>query len=372
MAQIRVLQIMGKIVGGGVESIILNYYTHIDHVKFCFDFVVDGHPLPYFEEAVQKFGGRVYKVTPYDKNVFQYMEEVYHIIKRWNYDIVHSNMNTVSEFPLFAAKMAGAKIRILHNHATANSGEGIKTILKYVLRPFAKLFATNYCACSENAARWMYGSNWKRRCHIIYNAIDLNAFCFDADIRQAFRKKLRCDDSQLVVGHVGRMEYAKNQSFLLDVFSDLLKNIPHAVLLILGDGSLKPMLMKKATDLGIKEAVRFLGVQSNVNQWMQAMDVFVFPSWYEGLGMAAIEAQAAGLPVIASKYVPEEAAVTDRILFKGIEDGAEDWSDSICSLDINTNLRTQIHISQRYNILHEYESLQEYYEKLVQESERIS
>lgn len=362
---IRILQIIGKVAGGGVESCILNYYENIDHERFHFDFIMEGNPLPYFTETVGKYGGNIYVVTPYRENIFRYMKDIYRVIRLGHYDIIHSNMNTMAGFSLLSAKLAGAKIRILHNHATANKGEGIKTVLKYILRPAAKIFATQYCACSEQAAEWMYGKNWRKKCHIIYNAIDTNKFKYNPIIRKQLRKKLQVYPTQLVVGHVGRLEYAKNHEFLIDVFCELLQWTPNAILLLIGDGALRDQLQKKVNTLKIQKQVRFLGIQKNVNDWLQAMDLFLFPSWYEGLGLAAIEAQVAGLPVFMSEYVPREAKISPNSQFLNIEDGAEFWKQTIIKKWPVVKGRREIKQYGNYDIHQAVTNLESFYEKII-------
>lgn len=361
MKKIRILQIMGKVVGGGVESVILNYYMHIDHAKFDFDFVVDGEPLPYLKKIVKQYGGNIYCITPYEKNIIRYTQEIYRIVKKGNYDIVHSNMNAMSGFSLFAAKMAGAKIRILHNHTTANKGEGLRTVAKYLLRPFAKLFATHYCACSEMAAKWMYGDNWKQCCHIIYNAIDLSKFTYNLEIRKQMRDRLCLKPDQLVVGHVGRFMYQKNHEFLVKCFYQLLKERKDAILLLIGDGPLRREIEQEVCQLGIRKNVYFLGVQNNVNEWMQAMDVFVFPSWYEGLGMVAIEAQASGLPVLSSEHIPAEAKCTDLLVREKLNKGEKYWAKKIEKILISNRSVLERSMFANYDIKRQSKKLEKYY-----------
>ena len=175
---IKVLQIIGDVVGGGVETVIMNYYRNIDKTKIQFDFVVHKGALPQYITKVKKHGGKVYEITSYKSNILKYTYEIYKIIKENNYGIVHSNMNSLSGFPLLAAYLAGAKVRILHNHTTDNPAEGIRTIAKRILRPFARLFANQYWACSKLAAEWMYGENavTNGKVTIINNAIDLEKF----------------------------------------------------------------------------------------------------------------------------------------------------------------------------------------------------
>lgn len=358
---IRVLQIAGYVVGGGVESILLNYDSQIDHRKVQFDFVVDGEPLPYFVQVARHCGSQVYPITPYKKNIIRNMIDIYRIIKYGHYNIVHSHLNTMSGFSLFIAWLAGVPIRILHNHATAYRGEGIKTLIKYILRPFAKFFANQYCACSQSAALWMYGDGYEKSCMIVRNAIDFSIFLYDIKKRRKMRKKLECGDA-FVIGHVGRLTYAKNHRFLLSVFSEILKIQKNALLIIIGDGEMREEITQMIHNLKLQDHVRMVGVQEHVEDWLQAMDIFIFPSWYEGLGMAAIEAQATGLPVLASENVPEEALFSSHTARMELHDGANAWAKKAIEL-VQRNYRE----SQRcaiYDIGTSAKTLESYYDHL--------
>lgn len=238
---IRVLQIIGIVAGGGVEAVIMNYYEHIDRTKVQFDFIVHNDNKIDITQKVEAMGGKVYKVTPYYKNPIAFMWDIYKVIKRHHYRIVHSNMNTLSAFSLFAAWAAGAPVRILHNHSTSSPGETKRNIMKFMLRPFARLFANHYLACSRLAGEWMYGRKMmdSGKVTIVNNAIDLKKYAFNPQKRNLLRKELGLAD-EFVIGHVGRFMFQKNHEFLIDVFAEAYKKNPHMALLLVGDGPLRP------------------------------------------------------------------------------------------------------------------------------------
>ena len=243
---IRVAQVIGKWLGGGVESVVMNYYRHIDRSKIQFDFICDNDStnIPYDE--IEKLGGRVILVSPYQK-VFKYQKELKRIFKENKYKIVHSHINTLSVFPLYAAKCAKVPVRIAHSHSTTNKKEWKKNLLKQVLRPFSKVYATNYMCCSELAGRWLFGNKEydKGNVYLLNNAIDLDKFKYDEKIRKKKRKELNINDSTLVIGHIGRFVTVKNHSFLIDVFNDLHKQNNNSILLLAGQGSLMNEMKKK-------------------------------------------------------------------------------------------------------------------------------
>lgn len=326
---IKVLQVMGIVESGGVEAVIMNYYRHIDKTEVQFDFVMHkGSNSDYIAE-VKSMGAKVYEVTPYS-NPIRFIQEVYSIIKKENYQIVHSNMNALSVFPLFAAYLAGVPVRILHNHSTDTKAEPLRTLVKHLLRPFAKLFANQYWACSRLAGGWMYGKKAVKegKVTIINNAIDLKKFSFDEKKRSKLRDELGLQDC-FVIGHVGRFMKQKNHDFLVDIFAEISKKQENARLLLVGDGPLKTEIEDKVKAIGLEEKVIFTGVRSDVADLYNAMDVFVFPSLYEGLGMVAVEAQANGLPVISSTEVPKEAKISDAIKFEALSNTKSFWTKDI-------------------------------------------
>lgn len=329
---IRVLQILGIVAGGGAEAVVMNYYKYIDHEKVQFDFVVhEDNPVDITAE-VEAMGGHVYKVPAYSKHIMRYVFAIYQILKKHPYCILHANMNTISAFSLFAAWLAGVKVRILHNHSTSVSGETKRNLMKLILRPLARCFANRYFACSMLAADWMYGVHWhtEGNVQIIKNAIDLGQYAFSA----IERKRLRAEfgvEGKVVIGNVGRFMYQKNHDFLIDIFVEVLKQQPEAVLLLIGDGPLQVNIKNRALELGISDAIIFLGLRDDVHLLYNAMDVFCFPSRYEGLGLVIVEAQANGLPVVTSRAVPEEAVVLPgKVYYCSLqEQSAIQWANEL-------------------------------------------
>ena len=311
-----VAQIMGKWVGGGVESVIMNYYRHLDHSKIQFDFICDEDStrIPYDE--IKKLGGRVFLVPKYQK-LPKYLKALEKIFKENQYRIVHSNINTLSVFPLYAAKKAGVPIRISHSHSTSNPKEWKRNLIKNILRPFSKRYATDYFACSELAGRYLFGNKIFDRgeVKIIHNAIDIDKFRFDEVARKKLRKEFGIKDSTIVIGHVGRFVQQKNHTFLVDVFEEYHEKNPDSKLLLIGSGPLEDKIKNKVRKLGLNEAVLFLGQRDDTDKLYSVMDVFCLPSLYEGLGLALIEAQANGLKSITNSNIPRETKMSEEIFF---------------------------------------------------------
>lgn len=274
---IRIGHVIGKWVGGGVEAVVMNYYRHIDRNKIQFDFICDEDStnIPY--EEIEKLGGRVIIVPPYQK-VFKYHKELKKILKENKYEIVHSHINTLSVFPLFAAKEAGVPVRIAHSHSTTNKKEWKKNIVKQILRPLAKVFATDYFACSELAGRWLFGNKAFEagKVYILNNAIDIDRFRFNEKTRDKKRKELNINKDTLVIGHIGRFVAQKNHTFLIDVFNEIVKEKDDIMLILVGQGPLKKEIQEKVKKLGLTAKVAFLGQRNDVNELYQAMDILFY------------------------------------------------------------------------------------------------
>ena len=355
-----VAQIMGKWVGGGVESVIMNYYRHIDHSKIQFDFICDEDStrIPY--EEIKKLGGRVFLVPKYQK-LPKYLKALEKLFKENKYRIVHANINTLSVFPLYAAKKAGVPVRISHSHSTSNIKEWKRNLIKNLLRPFSKRYATDYFACSELAGRYLFGNKTFDRgeVKIVHNAIDIDKFKFDEVARKKLRKEFGIKDSTIVVGHVGRFVQTKNHIFLLDVFKEYHEKNQDSKLLLVGSGPLEDKIKKKVEKLDLKESVLFLGQRDDVNKLYSVMDVFCLPSLYEGLPVVGVEAQAAGLPCVFSDKITNNIILDDNSRMLSIKKSRHHWPKYIESVELNNKQRTNIKLNKEFNIGYTCNSLYE-------------
>ena len=302
---IRIAQIIGKWNGGGVESVVMNYYRHIDRNRFQFDFIIDEDSRNVPIEKIEKLGGRIIFVPPYQKP-FKYIRALKKVFKENKYRIVHSHINTLSVFPLYAAKKVGVKVRIAHSHSTTNKKEPLRNFLKNFLRLFSKKYATDYFACSELAGRYQFGNKAfdQGKVTIIHNAIDIEKFKPNKKIREEIRKEFGAKEDTLVIGHVGRFVKTKNHKFLVNIFNEVHKQNPNSILVLAGEGPLLLQTINQVKKLGLEKSVKFLGQRKDIEKVYQAMDVFCLPSLYEGFGMVALEAQVAGIKCICSENIP--------------------------------------------------------------------
>lgn len=361
---IRVLQIMGIVCGGGVEAVIMNYYRNVDRTKVQFDFVIDGYEKSLLDDEILSLGGRIYKVEPYNRNIFKYIYQIYRIVKDNNYEIVHSNMNTLAVFSLFAAWLAGVKVRILHNHSTAVKSEKLRSAMKYILRPFAPIFANRYMACSVLAGEWMYGKKKMQsgKVKVLNNAIDVDKFAYNPEVREKLRHELNIPEDILVIGHVGRFMYQKNHDFLIDIFKEIHNKKSNSLLLLIGDGPLRQSIEEKVKNCNLQDNVKFLGLRKDVKDLYNVMDIFILPSWYEGLPVVSVEAQANGLPCFVSDKVSKECYLSASMHFISLDENVESWSKDILNNNLNRNKNAkQELIANNFEIKNEAKKLMQIY-----------
>lgn len=300
---------MGKMLGGGVEAVVMNYYRHIDRSQVQFDFLVDSDSTRVPRDEIESLGGRVFIVPPY-QNQLSYQRELVKLFTEQHWPIVHSHINTLSVFPLRAAQRAGVPVRIAHSHSTGGRGEAVKNVAKAILKTQANRYPTERFACSRFAGEWLFGK--EESFELMYNAIDLDRFWFSGQTRSQVRRQFGFDDDKFIIGHIGRFVPQKNQGFLIEAFERLAELRDDAMLVFVGTGEGEKAAKEAVLERGIAERVRFLGQRDDVADLYQAFDVFAMPSLYEGLGMVAVEAQASGLPCVISDEVPAEANVTGK------------------------------------------------------------
>lgn len=356
---IRVLQVVTHMNRGGLETMLMNYYRHIDRSKVQFDFLVHRFERAAYDDEIEALGGRIYRLPRLVPWGIGYNRALNNFFKEHTeYRIVHVHQDCLSAVILRSAKKHGIPVRIAHSH-NANQDKDIKYIIKLFYKRFIPQYATELFACGQQAGVWMFG---RKDFRILNNAIDVDCYRYDANKREEIRKELDIGPNAFVIGHVGRFSKQKNHTFLLDVFAEILKKSPEARLLLVGDGELRRDIEEKARALNIKKAIIFTGVRSDVSALMQAMDVFLFPSLYEGLSIAAIEAQAAGLPCVISNNIPTDCDLTENIYRCDLSDSPERWAQVVCkcgNLDKRDNMEQTLKAG--YDINANAMWLQEYY-----------
>lgn len=350
---IKIAQIVGNTVTGGVPSCVLNYYRFIDKEKYQFDFYTYGPSK--LDEEIKRLGGNIYYI-PNITNLPKYIFALTKLLKENNYKIMHSHMTSLSIFPLFAGWLAGVKNRFCHAHSTTHKTEKVR-IFKNFLKKFCTIFSTKNIACSSYSAKWMYGRRADNAI-VLRNAIDTKRFTQNLDERKKIRKKWGADS--LVIGHIGRFEYQKNHEFLLDIMSKIVEDRPDALLVLVGQGSLENAIINKISKLGLTKNVIIEPEINNVEMYYNGFDFFVLPSRYEGLPLVGVEAQAMNIPCVFSEEVTKEADITDNNLFLPLNDPKE-WADAILQ-NINMQKESGIRVSEKgYDIRDAVKTLEELY-----------
>lgn len=363
---IRVLHIVTNMNRGGLETMLMNYYRHIDRNKVQFDFLVHREERAAYDDEIEALGGTIYRLPRLVPWSNSYKRELNDFFKKHpEYRIMHVHQDCLSSVILKAAQKNGVPVRIAHSHS-ANQDRNLKYPIKLWYKRSIPQYATALFACGKDAGDWMFnGAPYQ----IVNNAIDAAAYTYDPALRAEIRSKLGLEN-ELVVGHVGRFSPAKNHPFLLEVFAALLRQEPDAVLLLAGGGTDMEKMQLKAQELGIADHVRFLGIRSDIADLMQAMDVFVFPSLYEGLPVTMVEAQAAGLPCFISDKVPLECKITDQVTQIPLQAPAEQWAKQILAARNAERKDTYAEIaSAGFDIVDRAKWLQDFYLKQWKASE---
>lgn len=310
---------------GGIETFIMNYYRNIDKEKIRIDFLAFEKEIC-FQDEIIKTGGKVFYTPPRRRGLIHYIELVKFFNKHKDYDIIHSNLSTCRCITtVIVAKVFGVKI-ISHSHTEWKGKSKITLILHYLNRPILNKISDYKFACSGVAGKWLFGKNAKFT--IIPNSINAFEFSYCEKTRNIKRKELKIEE-KLVIGHVGRFVYQKNHEFLLDIFKEINNIVEDSILVLVGDGELKVDIIKKIHRLDLEKSVVLLGLRSDVEELMQAFDLFVLPSNYEGFPMTLIEAQAAGLPCVISDNITSEIMITDLVEKASLDIDPKDWAEII-------------------------------------------
>lgn len=338
---IRVLQVVGRMGDGGMESLIMNIYRNIDRDKVQFDFLQHKGHGGIFEEEIKTLGGQIYEMPvirtdtkTYYWKFFEYIKALKEFFKEHQeYHVLHGHMtNTAAIYMPIAKKYGRVTTCIAHSHST-QARPGLSGKVTDLLHKRIPMVATDYFACSEMAARWIFSEEdiLSGKVKIIKNGVDPKRFHFSEKERNDIRRDLGIDN-RFVIGHVGRFTIQKNQAFLVDVFEKVHQTKPNSVLLLIGDGERRADVEKKVKSMGLEDDIRFMGIRKDIEKLMMAMDVFVLPSLVEGLPVVGIEAQASGLPVLTSEGVSRETNITGNVQFIDLDSGAGLWAERISGM----------------------------------------
>lgn len=353
---IRILHIVTYMGRGGLETMLMNYYRAIDRNRIQFDFLTHRDFRADYDDEIEALGGRIYRLpnlNPFSRSYLDALDRFF--AEHLEYRIVHSHLDCMSAIPLKAAKKHGVPVRIAHAHSSRQDRD-LKYPLKLLFKRGIARQATQLFACGKEAGKWMFGTD---DFHVLNNAIDAERYRFDPKVRQEVRSELGIPADALVAGHVGRFMAPKNHGFLLRIFAEL---PDHARLLLVGDGVLRTNIEQQAKVLAIRDRIIFTGVRTDVDRLLQAMDIFLMPSLFEGLPVSIVEAQAAGLPCVISDKVPIECKKTDLITQLPLDASPAEWAEAVLAAAKQPRTDTLMQIREAgFDIRANAEWLQNYY-----------
>lgn len=343
---------------GGLTTVMMNYFRHIDKTDYQIDFASTNTPDEKLDIEVKNAGSRYFNLGDRKANTMKYICNLFRLLIKERYDIIHVNGNSATMvFELLPALLCGVKVRIAHGHTTKSNYPKLHNILF----PLFKKTYTKAIAVSNDTGKWLYQNGYT----ILNNAIDVVHYQYNSEVRHRIKNQL-CINDKFVIGNVGKLNGPKNHTFLIDIFLEISKKRDDAILVIAGGGECEEELKLKCKENNIAEKVLFLGMLDDVSEIIQAYDVFVFTSKFEGLGLALIEAQAAGLECVSSDVVPEETAVTNHIHYMSLDQSAKEWADTVLQFSEYDRLEHSKNAAETirahgYDIRYEADTLMEMY-----------
>lgn len=309
----------------GITNVVTNYYMYQEHKDLRMDILTINSVDEELKKSMEEHGDSNFVIPYRNQNPIKYFLKLISIIKKGNYQIVHAHGGSCTlAVEMLAARVAGVKIRIAHSHNTASDYSTINNFLRPI---FLKNYTVGF-ACGKEAGEWLYAG---KKFEVINNGIDVEKFSYNERSREEFRNKYDLQD-KYVIGHIGRFNMQKNHEKLITIYEEISKRRNDAVLVLIGDGELRDQIQNMVKEKQLN--VRFVGLSDEIPQWLQAMDVLLFPSLFEGLPVAIIEAQASGLPCVLSDTISPMTAITDLVKF--VELKAEDsvWAKEVLNLKI--------------------------------------
>lgn len=369
---VHVLHVVGNMGIGGIETLIMNIYRNIDRSKVQFDFLIHNPTEGEYADEIKRMGGKIYRMPVLrDKTHTYYWRyfEYKRALKRFFFEhpeieIVHGHMtNTAAIYMPIAKKYGNVKYCIAHSHQT-EATPGLSGFVTNILQRNLEKLATDYFACSEEAAKWIYSPEVVEagRVKVIHNGADVEKYHYDKEEHDRLKSEMG-HAGKIVIGNVARFKKQKNHTFLIDIFAEIQKLNKQTVLILVGQGELEEEMKKKVSRLGLEDCVEFQGARSDVPTLLKSFDLFLLPSLFEGLPLVGIEAQAAGLPMVASDTVTPETDITGNVTFLSLDLPAEEWARKILNVcsDFERVDMTEAVRNAGYDIKQTAQWLQDFY-----------
>lgn len=326
----RVLSVISKLRIGGAEKVARDIGYFADPDEFETHYLVFGDDNSGYEKELEERGCKIIRFPEPSENYAAYFNNLKKLINEYHYDIIHAHTMFNCGFAMLAGKLCGVKVRIAHAHSALTEKSNIKIkVYEAFMRLLIKTCATDFVACGKKAGERLFGKRFfNKNGTLILNGVDIKSFAFSEEKRNEIRKKHNFN-CKFVIGHAGHLFPVKNQIFLIELMPEILKKKPESVLLLLGDGEERENYEKKVSELNLEDKVIFTGNVRNMGDYLSAMDVFAFPSLYEGTPLSIIEVQSNGLPCVISDSVPNDVFLTELIKPLSLSKKA-DWVDEIC------------------------------------------
>lgn len=372
---LRILHVIGLMGSGGAEALLMNLYRNIDREKIQFDFVVHAQERGFYDAEIESLGGRIFRTERFNVANYHSYKTFWDTFfdKHPEFLIVHGHINSSASIYLSSAKRHG-RIAVVHSHATRNQEKSLRAYAFLVFAYPIRHIADYFFACSRQAGIDRFGKKVvdSPKFEVLNNGIQTSDYTFDPTVRAEIRNRCNVAENTLVVGNVGRFTFAKNHQFLLNVFYELHRVQPNSRLWLVGTGELENTIKEQVKRLHLDAAVVFIGQTNRVCEYLQAMDVFIFPSVFEGLGIALVEAQAAGLPCLVSENIQDEANIgCGLIKTLKISDGAKKWAEgALKAKDMSRSNTSQSVLKADFDIEKTARHLQAFYEKVAQSREQ--
>lgn len=359
----RILIIAGGLQVGGAERVAANIALYDTHKEFEFHYLVFKGLDNIYGAEIEEHGGKIFTIPSPSDNYFMYIRSLVKLMKEYKYSVVHSHTMFNSGINLLIAKIMGVPCRIAHSHSISSGKKQAlsKSIYQKIMRILIQKCATDYIGCGKNAGEWLFGEKFYSKYGVtILNGVHTDEFKFNDDSRYLIRDKYNVN-SRFIIGHVGHLYPVKNQIFLLKLMPEIIKKNPSAILFLIGEGHDRSMLENTIVELKLQNHVIMTGNVLNVNEYLSAMDVFAFPSLYEGMPLSILEVQTNGLPCVISDAVPRDVYLTDLLKVLSLDQSPEEWIEAIlnskrmesekyCSYMFNEGYDTYMMVKKLYNI----------------------
>lgn len=365
---------IGKMDCGGAETLLMNIYRSIDRSQIQFDFVVHSNTAGFYDNEIKRLGGSIYYAPPFlGTNIVEYCRFWNHFLSdHREYSIIHGHIGSSAMFYLNEARKQG-RVAVAHSHNTRSNEISVKSMAYSFFSFPVRLVADYFFACSKQAGIDRFGKRIVKKEHfaVLFNGIDASRYRYDERTRYRIRHCMGVNDDTVVIGHVGRFSTQKNHVFLVNVFNAYINTHPNSELWLIGTGDQEQKVQQLVLQLGLKEKVRFLGVTDQVHNYLQGMDVFLFPSSFEGLGISLIEAQTASLPCVVSEAIVPEADIHAGLIHQlQLSDPIEKW---VAKIEQCTKYQRQDTVSYTmeagYDIQHTAEAICSFYNKVTDKNE---